>query len=112
MPRGGARKGAGRKPGASTKLNEAARKRVLAEGISPLDFMLEILRDNDLPTADRFEAAKAAAPYVHARLAAVEHSGSIGLKRATEVTDDELANIAAGSSAGTSETSVDPSKFN
>jgi hypothetical protein len=34
--------------------------------------MLGILRDEERPAVDRFEAAKAAAPYVHARLSAVE----------------------------------------
>lgn len=96
MGRGGARKGAGRKPGAATQLNKAAREKVLASGTNPLDFMLAIMRGEDIPRADRFEAAKAAAPYVHARLAAVEHSGQNGAKNASEVTDDELANIAAG----------------
>ncbi|ANW00676.1 hypothetical protein LMTR13_11355 [Bradyrhizobium icense] len=112
MARGGARKGAGRKPGASTRVNQAAREQALASGISPLDYMLTLLRDRDLPRADRFEAAKAAAPYVHARLAAVEHSGSVGIKRATEVSDDELAHIAAGSSEGTAEAPIDPAQLN
>jgi hypothetical protein len=72
MARGGSRKGAGRKQGAPTRLNQAAREQALATGISPLDFMLTMLRDPKLPQAERFEAAKAAAPYVHARLAAIE----------------------------------------
>ena len=38
----------------------------------PLDFMLTMLRDEDLTREQRFEAAKAAAPYVHAKLANVE----------------------------------------
>jgi hypothetical protein len=36
--------------------------------------MLSILRDEKAPTDLRFEAAKAAAPYVHPRLAAIDHS--------------------------------------
>lgn len=56
-------------------MNEAARKAALAEGISPLDFLLSAMRDGDQPFDKRLDAAKAAAPYVHARLAAVEHSG-------------------------------------
>ena len=112
MARGGSRKGAGRKKGQATKINEAAREQALSSGISPLDFMLSLLRDTQLPRADRFEAAKAAAPYVHARLAAVEHSGSVGIKRATEVSDDELANIAAGRSEGAAEAPIDPAQLN
>jgi hypothetical protein len=76
MSHGGPRSGAGRKPGASTKFNEEARIAALEGGISPLDFMLKILRNEENAFADRFEAAKAAAPYVHAKLAAVEHAGN------------------------------------
>ena len=79
MARGGARPGAGRKPGQTTKLNEKARAKALEGGISPLDYMLCILRDEQNPEAVRFEAAKAAAPYVHAKLAAIEHSGGLAL---------------------------------
>ena len=66
MPRGGYRPGAGRKPGAKTKLTEQA-IREAGEGITPLEFMLGLLRDESLDMLQRFEAAKAAAPYVHAR---------------------------------------------
>jgi hypothetical protein len=76
MSHGGPRTGAGRKPGAATKLNKEARERALEGGISPLDFMLNILRNEQNAFEDRFEAAKAAAPYVHAKLAAVEHAGN------------------------------------
>jgi hypothetical protein len=74
---GGKRPNAGRKPGSATKLNEAARAAAAEGGIMPLDYMLAILRDDQNDAATRMDAAKAAAPYVHARLAAVEHSGSI-----------------------------------
>lgn len=80
MAHGGARTGAGRKPGSSTRMNEEARQQALTGGISPLDFMLKILRDENQNPDARFEAAKAAAPYVHARLAAVEHSGDMTLR--------------------------------
>lgn len=78
MAHGGSRSGAGRKPGATTKMNEAARAKALEGGISPLEYMLDILRDPKRDDGLRFEAAKAAAPYVHAKLAAVEHSGPDG----------------------------------
>jgi hypothetical protein len=85
---------------------------MLAAGITPLKYFQGLLEGTLAFDEVKFEAAKAAAPYVHARLAAVEHSGQIGVKNASEVTDDELANIAAGSSEGTAETSVDPTKLN
>lgn len=58
-------------------MTERAREEAAKGGITPLDFMLSILRDEQKDMAERFEAAKAAAPYMHARLAAVEHSGEI-----------------------------------
>jgi hypothetical protein len=75
MAHGGPRTGAGRKPGAATKLNEAARIAAAEGGTMPLDYMLELLRNVHLPSDTRFEAAKAAAPYVHAKLASVEMTG-------------------------------------
>lgn len=86
--RGGARKGAGRKPGqATTKTREVADK-AAAEGITPLEYMLQVMR-NEPPAGlegpqllsahlMRFEAAKAAAPYIHPKLSAVEHTGRDG----------------------------------
>lgn len=75
MAAGGARPGAGRPKGAANKLNDQARAQALEGGISPLDYLLGVLRDGQLDRETRMDAAKAAAPYVHARLAAVEHSG-------------------------------------
>jgi hypothetical protein len=72
MAHGGPRNGAGRKPGQATKLNQQAREQALEGGISPLDYMLSILRDETVDKAERMDAAKAAAPYVHARLSSAE----------------------------------------
>ena len=41
---------------------------VAAEGITPLDYLLGILRDEDQEQVARVHAAIAAAPYVHAKL--------------------------------------------
>lgn len=86
--RGGARPGAGRKKGSATKKTREIADRAAEEGITPLEFMLNVMRapsDHEDPKiqaareAMRFEAAKAAAPYVHPRLAAVEHTGAEGV---------------------------------
>lgn len=37
----------------------------------PLDFMLQIMRDPEAKREERLDMAKAAAPYVHAKLSAV-----------------------------------------
>lgn len=70
--RGGARPGAGRKPGAINKATAIARQAAEAGGIMPLDFMLNRMRDEEAPMAERLDMAKAAAPYVHAKLTSIE----------------------------------------
>jgi len=86
--RGGARKGAGRKKGAATARTREIANKAAEDGITPLEYMLEVMRkeiDEEMESdaiwkavAMKFEAAKAAAPYIHPRLAAVEHTGSDG----------------------------------
>jgi hypothetical protein len=72
MSHGGRRPGSGRKRKGVSKLDAAARQQALEGGISPLDYMLSIMRHPDSTPAEKMEAAKGAAPYVHARLAHVE----------------------------------------
>lgn len=85
--RGGRRVGAGRKPGSATKRTREIADRAAEDGITPLEYMLQIMRgdsDHEDPKIMaqrelmRFEAAKAAAPYVHPKLASVEHTGKDG----------------------------------
>lgn len=73
MAHGGARPGAGRKQGSVSKLDQEARAKVLEGGeLTPLEYMLSVMRDTAADEAKRLDAAKAAAPYVHARLATVD----------------------------------------
>ena len=75
---GGARKGAGRKPGsATTKTREIANNAAL-HGITPLEYMLQIMRDEECDPRSRLVAAQSAAPYIHAKLASIEVSGPDG----------------------------------
>jgi hypothetical protein len=46
-------------------------EKVAATGLTPLDYMLQVMRDESIEPAKRLDAAKAAAPYVHPRLASV-----------------------------------------
>ena len=73
MPRGGSRPGSGRSPGSPNQRTREVAARATAEGTSPVEAMLSIMRDalarNDNVTA--LEAARHAAPYCHPRLAAV-----------------------------------------
>jgi hypothetical protein len=61
----------GRPKGAKNKQSLGARIARLKAGITPLDFLLNIMRDTEAAASLRFEAAKAAAPYCHARLQSV-----------------------------------------
>lgn len=58
--------------------------------------MLSVVRDEGASRPERLDAAKAAAPYVHQRLASLHVEGSPGPKSIVELTDEELARIAAG----------------
>lgn len=78
MARGGKREGAGRPAGAVTKKTREIAESAVSEGITPLDFMLNVLRNETADIKDRMWAAEKAAPYVHAKLASVEHSGKDG----------------------------------
>lgn len=73
--RGGPREGAGRKRGARNKASAAREAAVAASGLTPLEFLLSLMRDETQPPAVRLDAAKSAAPFVHPRYAAIEHRG-------------------------------------
>ncbi|TIN80716.1 hypothetical protein [Mesorhizobium sp.] len=80
MGRGGKRKGAGRKPGAATKRTRAIADKATAEGLTPLEVMLKAMRahvKND-KLDEAASIAKDAAPYMHAKLASIQHTGRGG----------------------------------
>lgn len=81
--RGGYRENAGRPAGSRNKRSLAQISAAIASGETPLEFMLRVMRGEATPKdADdrvkavyaglQFEAAKAAAPYIHARLSSTE----------------------------------------
>jgi len=78
MAHGGRRKGAGRKPGATTRRTKEIADKAIAEGLTPLEYLLSLMRDESLSSDERKDAAKAAAPYVHPRLNAVDHTSTDG----------------------------------
>lgn len=97
MARGGKRDGAGRPAGAVTQKTREIAEGAVAEGITPLDYMLKILRDVTADTKDRMWAAEKAAPYVHAKLASVEHKGGIDVT--TQTKEQRDAAVAAATRA-------------
>jgi len=52
-------------------------------GISPLEFLLNVMDNEDNDLHVRIDAAKSACPYIHQRLAlmAVEHKGEVQVRR-------------------------------
>lgn len=79
------RKTGGRKKGTlnrcTAKLKELAAE--LPVGDSPLDFLTAVYRNPELPLDVRLDAAGKAAPYMHPRLAAINHGGQIGMRQLT-----------------------------
>jgi len=94
--RGGRRKGAGRPKGAPNKATAGRQAEIAASGEDPLDYMIRVMRDESAPAERRDEMAKAAAPYVHPKLAAIEHEVELLKKPMSEMTDAELMLIASG----------------
>jgi hypothetical protein len=80
MARGGKREGSGRKAGSATKRTREIADAALESGLTPLEYMLGLLKDDQQPLAVRLDAAKSAAPYVHPKLAAIEHKGEMTFK--------------------------------
>lgn len=78
--RGGARPGSGRKKGGKNARTRAIADKAAAEGITPLEVMIQAMRDRwaDKDVTGALEAAHMAAPYMHPRLAAVENTGQGG----------------------------------
>ncbi len=74
--RGGKREGAGRKPGSKMTRTQEIAAAAMADGESPLEYMLRVMRDRSADEKRRDAMAQAAAPFVHTKLAAVEHSGN------------------------------------
>ncbi len=69
---GGKRAGAGRPPGARNIRSEETARQIQESGLTPLQFLMDIVRDEDAPRKDRIECAKSAAPFCHARLSSID----------------------------------------
>lgn len=60
----------GRKKGSPNKRTTQFQHRVASEGITPLEYMLQVLRDASAEYSRRDDMAKAAAPYIHSKMPA------------------------------------------
>lgn len=96
--RGGKRENAGRKPGTPNRATQEQRDEIVSSGLTPLDYMLNLLRDVNTPVDRRDWAAEKAAPYVHARLASIEakHDISDSLADLLKAVDGRTRGIPTG----------------
>ena len=83
----------GRKRGVPNKRTGELQARIRASGMDPLTFMLAVMRNAKAPLELRFEAARQAAPYCHARLTAIEHTGPAGV--AVQIETKQVSDIEA-----------------
>ena len=84
---GGARPGAGRKPGGHNRPKPSRYELERLNGESPLGYMLRIMSDTSQPDERRDRMALAAAPFIHPRLSA---SAVMVAKTPYEMTEAEL----------------------
>ena len=66
----------GRKRGTPNKATAKRQEDIAASGLIPLEHLLAVMRNEKLPREIRLNAAAKAAPYVHPRLTAIEHSAN------------------------------------
>lgn len=62
----------GRQKGTPNRATAAKAAEIAASGLTPLDYMLSVLRNETNEQAIRLDAAHKAAPYVHAKLATID----------------------------------------
>lgn len=79
---GGARPNAGRPMGSLSKRHVELVAGAASVGLTPVEFMLATLRDENADPKDRAWAAEKAAPYVHPRPAPIQRTVSIDLPAA------------------------------
>jgi hypothetical protein len=88
----GERRG-GRKKGTPNRATSWREREVKAGGDTPLDYLLSVMRNDRLPRAERTDAAKAAAPYVHPKLATIAPTSDVGAYDLTKLSDEDLETV-------------------
>lgn len=74
----GSTKTGGRRKGTPNRASAAMAAEIAKSGETPLEYMLRVMRDQTIDRGRRDDMARAVAPYVHPKLAAVEHTGEGG----------------------------------
>lgn len=79
----------GRKKGVPNKANAAKAAEIAATGETPMEYMIRVMRDRSVDHDRRDKMAIAAAPYVHPKLANIEHAGKDGGPVQVQITGDD-----------------------
>ena len=87
----------GRPKGALDMRSRNIRQAIQAAGQTPLEFMLDIMRDKTEDMGRRLDAAKCAAPYCHARLQSIVVQEKPFEGDPNEISSEHLAGIIARS---------------
>jgi hypothetical protein len=92
---------AGRPKGSKTRYSATLQRQMLrSDNLTPLDYLVSVYTDDSNSLRDRLDAAKAAAPYVHPRLSAVEVSSDKQYEDVRHIPTAELLAIINGESGG------------
>lgn len=68
----------GRRKGTPNRATARREKEIAKSGVTPLEYMLKVMRNPKASDDRRDDMAKAAAPYVHPKLASMQHTGRNG----------------------------------
>jgi hypothetical protein len=68
----GVKTGGGSRRGIPNKASAAKAAAIAESGLTPLDFLLSVMRNDSAEIGDRLDAGKAAAAYVHPKLQPVD----------------------------------------
>ncbi len=102
---GGARQGAGRPKGSLSRKHAEILAGAVSEGVTPVEYMLQIMRDEDQDEKARAWAAEKAAPYIHPRPAPLARSIEIELPDTSTVQGVKAALLAITNAAATGQVS-------
>ena len=82
---------AGRPKGSKNKHSTALmRQAVRNSGLTPLDYLMSVYQDEKQDQKVRIEAAKAACPYIHPRLSAIQVENKVWDGDPHSITNEEL----------------------
>jgi hypothetical protein len=82
-----------KKKGTPNRASAARERCAQASGLTPLEYLRRIMRNPKLPRSERTDAAKAAAPYVHPRFAAVAQLPITDDYDLSKLSDEELEQL-------------------